>query len=260
MPQSLLLWRALTQWIGGLGIVLLFGLLLGSGSGGKRLLTVESVAIATESDSPRASAQARQVADYPAGLAIELSDRDGVIVATRDGSVTAVGGSTCCGYGYYVEIQHDNGYISRYTHLAAPTVQTGQRVTQGQTLGTGGVLGYSQGAQLHFEILREGVPVNPRIDVQISTVALTHGNLSIRVTETPVASQPPPFSPGQTVVLPRTQVSTSEQDGHIAIVGGASLQMLVDGLNQIGMKPSDIIAILQSIKASGALQAELVVQ
>jgi flagellar P-ring protein precursor FlgI len=97
-------------------------------------------------------------------------------------------------------------------------------------------------------------------DVQISTVALTHGNLTIRVTETPVASQPPSFSKGQTVVLPRTQVSATETDGHIAIVGGTSLQVLVDGLNQIGMKPSDIIEILQSIKASGALQAELVVQ
>ncbi len=97
-------------------------------------------------------------------------------------------------------------------------------------------------------------------DVQISTVALTHGNLTIRVTETPVASQPEPFSPGHTVVLPRTQVSTTETDGHLAIVGGTSLEMLVDGLNQIGMKPSDVIAILQSIKASGALQAELVVQ
>ena len=94
----------------------------------------------------------------------------------------------------------------------------------------------------------------------ISTIALTHGNLTIRVTETPIASQPAPFSKGQTVVLPRTQVSATEQDGHIAIVGGTSLQTLVDGLNQIGMKPTDIIAILQSIKTSGALQAELVVQ
>ncbi|MBN8995452.1 MAG: flagellar basal body P-ring protein FlgI [Rhizobiales bacterium] len=97
-------------------------------------------------------------------------------------------------------------------------------------------------------------------DVQISTVALTHGNLTIRVTETPVASQPPPFSPGQTVVLPRTQVSATEGPAYIGIVGGTSLQTLVDGLNQMGMKPSDIIAILQSIKSSGALQAELVVQ
>jgi flagellar P-ring protein precursor FlgI len=97
-------------------------------------------------------------------------------------------------------------------------------------------------------------------DVQISTVAVTHGNLTVRVTEAPVAAQPAPFSLGKTVVLPRTGVTAAEQDGHIAVVGGASLQVVVDGLNKIGLKPTDIIAVLQAIKASGALQAELVVQ
>lgn len=97
-------------------------------------------------------------------------------------------------------------------------------------------------------------------DVQISTVAVTHGNLTVRVTEAPVASQPTPFSQGKTVILPRTGVSASEQDGHIALVGGTILQGLVDGLNRIGLKPTDIIAVLQAIKAAGALQAELVVQ
>jgi len=97
-------------------------------------------------------------------------------------------------------------------------------------------------------------------DVQISSVALTHGNLTVRVTETPQVSQPEPFSGGKTRVTPSTQVSAAEQGGHLAIVGGTSLQTLVQGLNTIGLKPSDIIAILQAIKTSGALQAELVVQ
>lgn len=97
-------------------------------------------------------------------------------------------------------------------------------------------------------------------DVQVSTVAMTHGTLTVRVTETPVASQPAPLSKGSTVVLPRTSVSASEPDAHIAVVGGTSLEALVEGLNKIGLKPSDIIAILQAIKTAGALQAELVIQ
>jgi flagellar P-ring protein precursor FlgI len=89
---------------------------------------------------------------------------------------------------------------------------------------------------------------------------VTHGTLTVRVSETPFASQPPPLSKGTTTVLPRTSVTTSEPNAHIAVVSGASLDQLVSGLNRIGMKPTDVIAILQAIKTAGALQAELVVQ
>jgi flagellar P-ring protein precursor FlgI len=98
-------------------------------------------------------------------------------------------------------------------------------------------------------------------DVRISTVAVTHGNLTLRVTETPEVSQPAPFSNrGETVVVPRTDIATAEQGGQLAIVRGASLQSLVAGLNRIGLKPAGIVAILQAIKAAGSLHAELVVQ
>jgi len=97
-------------------------------------------------------------------------------------------------------------------------------------------------------------------DVQISTVAMAHGNLTVRVSETPVVSQPQPFSEGRTTVLPNTTVIADQPNAHIAYVGGASLEQLVSGLNRIGLKPTDIIAILQAIKSAGALQAELVVQ
>lgn len=97
-------------------------------------------------------------------------------------------------------------------------------------------------------------------DVTISTVALTHGNLTVRVTELPQTSQPAPFSDGETVIEPRTMVSADEQNGHLSIVSGTSLQSLVRGLNQIGLKPTDIISILQTIKTAGALQADLIVQ
>lgn len=97
-------------------------------------------------------------------------------------------------------------------------------------------------------------------DVQISTVAVTHGNLVVSVTETPQVSQPLPFSEGQTVVTPETDISTYEQGGMLRIVRGTNLHVLVAGLNRIGLKPRGIIAILQAIKSSGALQADLVVQ
>ncbi len=97
-------------------------------------------------------------------------------------------------------------------------------------------------------------------DVRISTVAVAHGNLTVRVTETPQASQPLPFSEGETVVLPETRVTADEAGGKVAVVKGANLQMLVSGLNRMGLKPASIIAILQAIKSAGALQADLVVQ
>ena len=97
-------------------------------------------------------------------------------------------------------------------------------------------------------------------DVQISTVAVSHGNLNVTVTETPQVSQPLPFSEGQTVVTPETDISTYEQGGALRIVRGTSLQVLVRGLNRMGLKPQGIIAVLQAIKTSGALQADLVVQ
>ncbi len=97
-------------------------------------------------------------------------------------------------------------------------------------------------------------------DVQISTVAVTHGSLTVRITETPTVSQPQPFSKGKTVVVPSTQIDAQEPPGQLQIVGGTTLRTLVKGLNQIGLKPSGIIAILQAIKSAGALQADLIAQ
>lgn len=97
-------------------------------------------------------------------------------------------------------------------------------------------------------------------DVRISTVAVTHGNLTVRVTELPVVSQPAPFSQGKTVVVPQTVIEANEPGAQVAILGGVDLQRLVRGLNQIGLKPSGIIAILQAIKTAGALQADVIVQ
>ncbi|KZL24857.1 MULTISPECIES: flagellar basal body P-ring protein FlgI [unclassified Pseudovibrio] len=98
-------------------------------------------------------------------------------------------------------------------------------------------------------------------NVRISTVAVTHGNLTVRVSERPEVSQPSPFAQqGETVVVPRTDIDVVQEDGQLQLIGGTDLQTLVRGLNRIGLKPSGIIAILQAIKQAGALQATLVVK
>jgi flagellar P-ring protein precursor FlgI len=96
--------------------------------------------------------------------------------------------------------------------------------------------------------------------VRISTVAIAQGNLTIRITETPQVSQPQPFSEqGQTQTVPRTDVQVDEDaDKQMAVLPeGVSLQELVNGLNALGIGPRDMITILQTIKAAGALQAEI---
>ena len=99
-------------------------------------------------------------------------------------------------------------------------------------------------------------------DVRISRVAVSQGNLTLRVSETPLAVQPNPFSQGQTVVVPRTTATIEEQPGiGLAEVSpGTSLSEVVAGLNALGVSPRDMIDILKSIKAAGALHAEFIVQ
>ncbi|TCZ53663.1 flagellar basal body P-ring protein FlgI [Roseicella aquatilis] len=96
-------------------------------------------------------------------------------------------------------------------------------------------------------------------NVRVSTVAIAQGNLTIRVTETPLVSQPGPLSNGQTAVVPRTNVEVDDQaERRMAVLrGGVTLQDLVAGLNALGVGPRDMISILQTIKAAGALQADL---
>jgi flagellar P-ring protein precursor FlgI len=104
---------------------------------------------------------------------------------------------------------------------------------------------------------RSGVIVMGR-DVRVSTVAVAQGNLTVTISETPQVSQPAPFSRGQTRVVPRTKVGVQEDGKKFAVVReGVSLQQLVDGLNALGIGPCDLIAILQAIKAAGAIQAEI---
>lgn len=96
--------------------------------------------------------------------------------------------------------------------------------------------------------------------VRVTPVAVTHGSLTVRVTETPTVVQPEPLSDGETAVEDATTIDASQDDGQLMKIDGPDLQTLVAGLNRMGLKPTGIIAILQAIKTAGALQADLVVQ
>lgn len=118
-------------------------------------------------------------------------------------------------------------------------------------------------------------------NVRISTVAVAHGNLTMEIKEEKKVSQPLPFAPtpptgstpaagtgansnvmmgagGQTVVTPESQVAVTEEKKRMMLVPqGVTIQDVVRALNAIGASPRDLITILQTIKAAGALQADL---
>jgi flagellar P-ring protein precursor FlgI len=97
-------------------------------------------------------------------------------------------------------------------------------------------------------------------NVRVSTVAIQQGNLTITVREAPAVSQPAPFARvGNTAVVPQSDVSVNEETGKqfLTVKSGASLATLVAGLNALGVTPRDMISILQTIKAAGALQADI---
>lgn len=96
-------------------------------------------------------------------------------------------------------------------------------------------------------------------DVKINRLAIAQGNLTIKITDIPLVSQPEPFSLGETVVMTPELVEVEEDtEAKMKVLDtGINLQELVDGLNALGVTPRDLISILQAIKASGALQAEI---
>ncbi len=98
-------------------------------------------------------------------------------------------------------------------------------------------------------------------DVRISRVAVAQGNLTLRVEETPMVVQPNPFSEGETILVPQSAVGieTAPGTGLAEVTGGTSLSEVVAGLNALGVAPHDMIDILKSINAAGALHAEFLV-
>jgi flagellar P-ring protein FlgI len=95
-------------------------------------------------------------------------------------------------------------------------------------------------------------------NVQIDTIAISHGNLHIKVHKTPTVSQPSPLSGGKTVVTTQSDIVAVEEDRKLFVVEpGTTIGDLVRALNAVGITPRDLVAILQSIKAAGALHASL---
>jgi flagellar P-ring protein FlgI len=95
-------------------------------------------------------------------------------------------------------------------------------------------------------------------NVKISTVAISHGNLSVQIKEEAKVSQPLPLAKGETVVTPETTMKVEEEMGRFYLMeGGITIKELVKALNAAGVSTRDVITILQTIKASGALHAEL---
>ena len=99
-------------------------------------------------------------------------------------------------------------------------------------------------------------------DVRISRVAVAQGGLTLRVEEQPIAVQPNPFSDGETIVVPRTNAAIEEElrPGLAEVTPGTSLSEVIAGLNALGVSPRDMIDILKSIKAAGALHADFIVR
>lgn len=96
-------------------------------------------------------------------------------------------------------------------------------------------------------------------DVKINRLAIAQGNLTIKITDVPFVSQPEPFTLGEQIVVDTNLVEIEEDtEAQMQVLDtGINLQELVDGLNALGVTPRDLISILQAIKASGALQAEI---
>ena len=97
-------------------------------------------------------------------------------------------------------------------------------------------------------------------NVRVTAVAVTHGSISVRISATNEVSQPTPFSQGETTDIQNTEIMISEETNPMFLFQpGVDLREIVDAVNQVGASPSSLIAILEALKSSGSLRAELVV-
>lgn len=96
--------------------------------------------------------------------------------------------------------------------------------------------------------------------VRLAPAAISHGSLVVRIDENPTVVQPAPFSEGETAVEQDTEIDAYEEGNRVTMLEpGASLAELVDGLNMLGLSPSDLVAILEALKQAGSLKAEMVI-
>ncbi|RDB42363.1 flagellar basal body P-ring protein FlgI [Halomonas sp. DQ26W] len=110
-------------------------------------------------------------------------------------------------------------------------------------------------AKVVFNARTGSVVMNSAVTLRRAAVA--HGNLSIVIDTRFLVSQPAPFGDGETVVVPDTEIEIQEQDAYLRVVEGADLVDVVNALNALGATPSDLMSILEALKASGSLRADL---
>ncbi|MCE8034546.1 flagellar basal body P-ring protein FlgI [Billgrantia tianxiuensis] len=110
-------------------------------------------------------------------------------------------------------------------------------------------------AKVIFNARTGSVVMNSAVTLRRAAVA--HGNLSIVIDTRFLVSQPAPFGEGETVVVPDTEIELQEQDAYLRVVEGADLVDVVNALNALGATPSDLMAILEALKAAGSLRADL---
>ncbi|CAK0778320.1 flagellar P-ring protein [Gammaproteobacteria bacterium] len=96
--------------------------------------------------------------------------------------------------------------------------------------------------------------------VRVLPAAVSHGNLTVTITESPQVSQPAPLSKGQTAIVPRSDIKVEQEKNRMFLFGpGTTLDEIVRAVNQVGAAPGDLVAILEALKEAGALRAELIV-
>ncbi len=98
------------------------------------------------------------------------------------------------------------------------------------------------------------------MNVRVGPAAVAHGNMTVTITSDPIVSQPSPFSNGQTAVVPNANIAVNQEKKPMFLFNpGVALDDIVRAVNQVGASPTDLIAILEALKAAGALKAELIV-
>jgi len=102
------------------------------------------------------------------------------------------------------------------------------------------------------------VVINGKVRVQ--PAAVSHGSLTVTITEDPQVSQPDAFAGGETAVTPDSKISVEEEKNRMFVFNpGVSLDEIVNAVNKVGAAPSDLVAILEALKSAGSLHAELIV-
>jgi flagellar P-ring protein precursor FlgI len=97
-------------------------------------------------------------------------------------------------------------------------------------------------------------------NVHVDAAAVTHGSLTVTISNQPIVSQPPPLSGGTTAVIPNASIDVKQEKNRMFLFNpGVSLNDIVEAVNRVGAAPGDLVAILEALKEAGALKAELIV-